>query len=203
MNRKTRFALTAPSLVFAATVTAQPATVDFESVAVGTQFGSGFGQAPGDLIFTEDGVPVSIDNFTLGAFVGFNNVTIGGFTDPTFPTTPATINNVRLVFDLSGLDPITEASFEFADFGGDENLVVNGVLAEVADFGALPAVLGGVNVGVTSFTSSTGLVTLTGNITSLEIGGQELGIDNVTFVPEPAMAGLAIAGVSLMLRRKR
>ena len=61
----------------------EAATVDFESLPPGTQFGGApLPNAPGDLVFTENGVGVHVDNFTLGAFVGFNNVEIGGFTDP-------------------------------------------------------------------------------------------------------------------------
>ena len=41
----------------------QAAIVDFESLAVGTQFGGGFGNAPGDLVFTEDGVGVPCRQF--------------------------------------------------------------------------------------------------------------------------------------------
>ena len=184
--------------------------VDFESLVVGTQFGNGFGQAPGDLIFTEGGVAVSIDNFTQGTFTGFNFVTIGGFTDPSFTTTPATINNVRLVFDPPSIDggDVTGASFEYLDFGGTENLVVNGVAAELSAFSGAPLTLGGVNVVVNTVPSpilgvnEAGTVVLDGVINTLEIGGQELGIDNVRFVPEPAAAVLLATGVLAMLRRR-
>lgn len=188
---------------------AQVAVVDFESLPVGTQFGGlPLPDSPGDLVFTEDGVGVRVDNFTLGAFVGFNIVEIGGFTDPSFPTTPATINNIRLDFDLSGLGPVTGAAFEYADFGGDENLVINGTVLELPDFSSAPAMVGAVSINVSPPMggSPIGQVSLSGPISSLAIGGQELGIDNVRFryVPEPttlSLAGLGLVGCLLSRRR--
>lgn len=212
MGRKT-VAFTAALVWWVSTPLSGQAVVDFESLAVGTQFGSGFGQLPGDLIFTESGVAVSIDEFTQGTFTGFNFVTIGGFTDPAFPTTPATINNVRLVFDPPSVDggDVTGASFEYVDFGGSENLVINGAVAELSEFSSAPMTLGGVNVVVNTVPSpilgvnEAGTVVLDGVINTLEIGGQELGIDNVRFIPEPASA--AVLGLSVLTvaagRRKR
>ena len=47
-------------------------------------------------------------------------------------------------------------------------------------------------------------VTLTGNIDSFRIGGQELYIDNITAIPEPAtLLLLGAGGVWLMRRRIR
>jgi hypothetical protein len=184
------------------------ATVDFESLPPGTQFGGApLPNAPGDLVFTENGVGVHVDNFTLGAFVGFNNVEIGGFTDPSFPTTPATINNIRLDFDISGLGPVSGAAFDFVDFGGDENLVINGTVLELPNFSAAPAVVAGVNVSVVPPGVGTpGTVSLAGPLTSLAIGGQELGIDDVRFrvVPEPTTLLLAsLAAVACVTAPRR
>jgi len=188
------------------------ATVDFESQVVGTQFGGApLGDSPGDLVFTEDGVGVHVDGFRLGSFVGFNDVTIGGFTDPSFPTTPATLNNIRLDFDISGLGgPVTGAIFDYADFGGDENLVINGTVLELPDFASAPGSVAGVNISVTPPMGGgvLGQVSLAGPLTSLAIGGQELGIDNVRFrvVPEPASICLALvallAGVACPRRQR-
>lgn len=187
--------VTAALALAATSANAMTATVDFESLAPGTQFGGPpLPNAPGDLVFVEDGVGVRVDNFTLGAFVGFNNVEIGGFTDPSFPTTPATINNIRLDFDISGLGPVTGAAFDYFDFGGDENLVINGTVLELPDFGSAPPIVAGVNVSVVAPGGGMpGIVSLAGPISSLAIGGQELGIDDVRFrfVPEPSTIGLA------------
>lgn len=201
--------LTTACAFVGSSVFAQTATVDFESQIVGTQFGGGpLGNVPGDLVFSEDGVGVHVESFRLGAFVGFNDVTIGGFTDPSFPSTPATINSIRLDFDLSGLGgPVTGAVFDYADFGGDENLVINGTALELPDFASAPATVAGVNISVMPPMGGgvLGRVSLAGPLTSLAIGGQELGIDDVRFrfVPEPAsitlsalamLAGIACSG---------
>ena len=37
--------------------------VDFESLALGTQYGDPVGHVDGDLIFTENGIPVTVHNF--------------------------------------------------------------------------------------------------------------------------------------------
>ena len=204
------------SLALSGDVWGQSATVDFESLPVGTSFGQFDGNMPGDLIFTEDGVDVRVDGFTGGFNIGpaFNGVEIGGFTDPAFSTTPATLNNIRLVFDLGGLpSQVTSANFEFADFGGDENLVINGTVLQTFRLTSLPGSLAGVNIAVTNVTNglggTLGNVELTGPISSLAIGGQELGIDNVTFrfsnVPEPSSASLlaAVCSAAILRRRRR
>ncbi len=201
------FIVAAAVAIAASTTHAMTATVDFESLAPGTQFGGPpLPNAPGDLAFVENGIGVHVDNFTLGGFVGFNNVEIGGFTDPDFPTTPATINNLRLDFDISGLGPVTGAAFDYVDYGGDENLVINGTVLELPDFGSAPPIVAGVNVSVVPPAVGTpGTVSLAGPITSLAIGGQELGIDDVRFrvVPEPTTIALASAAAVACLTCRR
>lgn len=181
--------------------------VDFESIAPGTAFGSSAGVAPGSSLFVENGVGVGIDNFVRNNSNGttsvlFGDVTIGGFADFSFPTTPATLSNVRLTFDLSDIAPVNQASFEYADFGGRENLVVNGNAFDFDDFLDAPTSIDGVSITV-SGTSDAGTVELSGPIASLAIGGQELGIDNITFIPEPSALGLLLTGLGLTIRRRR
>lgn len=179
--------------------------VDFESITPSTQYGAAFGTSVGDLIFTEGGVDVRAVGFGTAFSIG----TVGGFTDSEFPTTPMTLSNISLLFEpglINGSAP-TSVSFEYADFGGNEELGINGTVFTFNDFASAAPTLGGASVTVTStpFTSGNkGLVTISGiPITSLEIGGQELGIDNVTFVPEPtSLAMLAFGGLALSRRRR-
>ena len=52
-------------------------------------------------------------------------------------------------------------------------------------------------------TVSDNLLTLTGDIDSVRIGGQELVIDNITAIPEPATVMLLGAvGATVFMRRK-
>ncbi|MEM7682544.1 MAG: PEP-CTERM sorting domain-containing protein [Planctomycetota bacterium] len=189
------------------------AAVTFETVPLNTQFGGSFGQSPGDTIFTENGIAVGVEEFTPD-FGGplFGSAQIGGFSDINFPTTPLTVSNILLDFDFSGVGfGVKQASFEFADFGGVENLGVNGTVI-VVDFSegnvpALPATIAGVTIERTlnPATTEAGVITLTGDLQSIQIGGQELGIDNViaTDVPEPAtLSVLALAGACLARRRR-
>src|SRR4029079_3374402 len=77
----------------------------------------------------------------------------------------------------------------YLDLGGTENLAVNGSAVFVGDIAAAPPAIGGVAVSVTAGPvpgGTRGTVVLTGNITSLRIGGQELWIDNICAIGEAA-----------------
>jgi hypothetical protein len=105
---------------------ASAATVGFESPAVGTSWGSSAGDHPGDTIFTEDNIPVSVENFVLGTFTGFNSATVAG-PSVKFPTQSLLVNNISLDFDFTALAfDVTAVTFEFANSGGADNLSVNG-----------------------------------------------------------------------------
>ena len=186
---------------------AQMATVDFESLVLGTTFGNASGDSPGDLAFTEDGVDVRLQNFTEGGFVGFIEATVGGFTDDDFPTTPMTIGNISLEFDFTNLPfDVGVVTFEYADFGGSENLGVNGSVVELGQLTDAPAVLGGATVTVTPpmGASRIGTVALVGDIDTLLLGGQEFGVDNIkAVVPEPSSALLACGLASLAWGSRR
>jgi hypothetical protein len=187
---------------------AQTATVDFESIPSGTQFGGspGLSDSQGDLVFTENGVDVRVDNFTLGVFTGFNNVSINS----DLSSNVAFVNNIVVDFDPSGLPgPVTSASFRFVDSGGGENLIVNGNKVEVSEFVSLPASLGGVGLTVNLLPTGAlrGTVTLEGPINSLGIGGQELQIDDVQFnynaVPEPSTCLILVGTIAFAFCRRR
>ncbi len=181
------------------------AVVDFEGTFPRTSFSVSLGDNTGDLLFVQDGVEVRF----LDAFRSVQGTgTIGGFSTSAFPTTPYTFSNTGLTFDVSNLPtPVTFATFEYADFGGDEIIGINGSRAGFRNFASAPATLGGVNLSVTPTGSGvgfdSGLVTLSGPITTLELGGQEFGVDNVTFLPEPASAALLGLGLLGLTRRRR
>lgn len=184
-------------LALPAAASANIVTFDTAASPLGATYGSPV-HANGDLLFTEDGINVRAGIFTAGAFNALNTATIDAAGSP-FPTRSAGLNNIRLRFQFSSLPfDVTEASFDYQDFGGTSNVGVNGVVVEINDFSALPAIIAGVNLTVTATT-----VTFTGAINGLIIGGQELWIDNIRAVPTPGATALLGLGGLLAARRKR
>ena len=195
------FCLLAFSIISSVGVYAQTAVVDFESQTIGTVFGGSFGDVPGDVVFTKDGIDVSVET-DLSA--SFSKVTIGGFTDSSFPSTPATISNINLRFDFSNLGfEVKKVTFEYVDFGGDENLGVNDSVIELPVLINAPATLGGASVSVTSDNGVPGTVTIVGMINSITVGGQEFGLDNVVAmaVPEPSAVYLLMLSIPAITLR--
>ena len=182
------------------------ATVDFESLAAGTRFGGSAGDSPGDIVFNEDGIDVSVETDLRGSF---SSVEIGGFTASSFPTTSATIGNINLGFDLTNLVfGVRKVTFEYVDSGGDENLGVNGTVVQLGRLSEAPTELDGVGVSVTESVVSgrlMGTVTLSGSIDSVIVGGQEFGMDNfiASSIPEPGTICLALLSISAVFGRCR
>ena len=58
------------------------ATFDFEDLPLGTEYSAAAGNAPGDVILSNWDVDVSVEEFTEGAFVGFNFSQIAGHPGP-------------------------------------------------------------------------------------------------------------------------
>ncbi|TWT77795.1 hypothetical protein Pla123a_15910 [Posidoniimonas polymericola] len=198
MKAVTSAALAAVFLLLAdQTVRAQSATIDFESLPLGTTYGASSGDSPGDLAFTEDGVDVRLQNYSSGSF---SSATVGGFMADKFSTTPMTISNINLDFEFGSLPfDVGLVTFEYADSGGTVNLGVNGTNLSLADMTDAPASIAGVAVSVTAspiFGGVFGEVTLTGQIDTVRLGGQEFGVDNLRAeVPEPLSATLALLGL--------
>ncbi len=100
--------------------------VTFDDIATGTKYGSGY-NSPGDIVFTEDGITVAVVEFfwdattthfgnceIVPAFSGFGNGNV------------MSVNNINLIFNFAALAPTALISLEFADYGGFENLEING-----------------------------------------------------------------------------
>ncbi|MCP4547448.1 MAG: T9SS type A sorting domain-containing protein [bacterium] len=162
------------------------ATVTFDYETLGTAWGGPHGNSPGDHIFTEDNVDVYVQNFHLGAYTGFHETRI----DPAIAVFGSNqilwISNIDVKFDFSGAPGApNKVTFDYADFGGDENLQVNGgPLLEIPNFMALNGVV--VAPGVTCWVTEIpiggnikGQVTLEGQVGKVIVGGQELYIDNM------------------------
>ncbi|MFH1108690.1 MAG: PEP-CTERM sorting domain-containing protein [Planctomycetota bacterium] len=173
------------------------ATMEFESVPVGTKYGAGFGNVPGQVVITENGIKMSVEQFFLRQFTGFFQAEVTG---------PANdhelaIDNISVLFDLTSLPfNVSSLTLQYSELGGEDNFSVNGgSILQLPDITNIP-----VNVapGVTALVDG-GRITLTGDIDRVLIGGQELSVDTVVAVPEPTSLLLLGAGGALLLRRLR
>jgi hypothetical protein len=167
------------------------ACVQFEQpLIVGTRFGPAQGHNPGDVIFTENGITVTLEKFQqVNGGTGFNEAYVDGVLVPGGATQSLRTNNIAVRFDFSGLAYQAQgASFRYLDFGGSEHLSANGDPALADDIPAMNgATTGGATVTVTSgpsgISSTPGAVTLTGPIKVFDVGGQEFWIDEVCAEP--------------------
>jgi hypothetical protein len=191
--RVTRHGLLAASLLFAVGSAASANIVTFDSSAspTGTFYSPATGAFPGGVIFTEDGIQVSLLNFTLfgGGFSAFVEASIDAPGFHPFATNAMRYNNIQGRFDLTAL-PYSprKVTIDFVNFGGGINLGVNGTYLELNDITLAPPTIAGVNVSVTGGALNTpGRVTFTSTsrIRSVQIGGQELWIENVNAPPPP------------------
>ena len=155
----------------------------------------------GVTVATEDGIDLSFDDIVYGTgSTNFGSADI-------IPAQPEAgdgqvmwLNNITAVYDLSSAGAVDMVKFDFIDYGGGENLRINGALLidDITDMNG--AVLGGVNVFVAWNTYTgfkAGEVVLTGNVQELAVAGQEFYIDNVCVIAgeEPACADTDADGI--------
>ncbi|MCB1150234.1 hypothetical protein KDK88_01705, partial [bacterium] len=83
----------------------------------------------------------------------------------------------------------TEVAFEYIDLGGTENLAVNGSVVQIGDMPSFHGLnLGGVTVSVLTIPipgGRYGKVTLTGDVQTLQVGGQEFFMDDLCIEGRP------------------
>jgi hypothetical protein len=193
------------------------ATVDFEELTSGDTYGPGGtgGEMVGDMVFSDDGIGVFVDDFLQPDQSVFNSTSAFVEVDGAIPQIAFStqgiefFGNIALEFDFTGLAfEVGRVELEWADFGGSQTIGVNGELFGFANLMNAPASLDGVDIAVTQdqvYTGGVGgTIVFTGAIDSITIGGQEFGLDNVTaYVPAPGGAALlAIAGVVGLYRRR-
>ena len=161
--------------------------VNHQTLAVGMGWGSSYGSIPGEFIFTEDGIPVYIGEIQwANGNLGFNTceVMVPGIAGFGFDKV-MNLNNVSNLYDIGALGITTSSiTFEFVDYGGTENLMVNGYNLHVGDLDLFPAAIApGVTLWVQTWTIGgggiRGVATLIGNVTELLVAGQEFFIDNI------------------------
>ncbi len=190
--------------------------VDNGSQAFGNQWGNvipgpqSWQAIPGDFIFNEGGVDVSIDELngflypvTYGRIAIVHSPLASFGVDQVMNT-----NNTTALFDLSAI--VTDSiCLEWLDLGGHEVLEINGHLVSSPDgYGqllGLPTSIGGTSVqitgnpvitvvgGVPTITGYQGKLVIVGEVDSLRIGGQEFWIDNLCISEAPAVSAACVA----------
>ncbi len=186
------------------------ATMDFDSLAVGTAFGGPpLTNVPGDVVHTEDGIDMSVETFFFTAqnFEGFVRAEVVG-SNVLFPSNHMELDNINLGFDLAQVGfNVNQVSVEYVELGGLNNFSINGgTIIEITPLTGLPANIGGVAVSQTELDPVTHRtrITLTGEIDSFLIGGQELAVDTIIAIPEPAtLVLLGICGAVVLWRGSR
>ena len=155
-----------------------------EGEALGTTYGTPVGDVPGDIIFTEDGIPVRVfDFFFPGGGGAFGSASIQRTSEQHGFGRVMGVNNINIGYNFSSLGRAGRVTIEFYDQGGFENLVVNNSPTYIGEISAVP-----VNFapGITATVETTsalggvrGVLTLEGSIFNLRIGGQEFAIDDL------------------------
>ena len=175
-------------------------TVEFQSVPIGTKYGGGFLNVPGQVVLTEpaqNGIDMSVEPFYYQQFNGFFQAEVVGPSNDH----QLAIDNISILFDLTNVGfNVTSLTLEYVELGGNDNFAVNGgSILQLAELTDIPP---NVALGVTALVGG-GHITLTGKIDSVLIGGQELTIDTIVAVPEPTSLVLLAMGGVLALRRSR
>jgi hypothetical protein len=184
--------------LFAGASSSLAGQVNFEALSTGTVYGNGI-NSPGDVVITQDDIEVSVVNFQAGSFEDFNVATINAPGTDLFASKHAFMNNINFEFDFSGIAPINSVTIDYHEFGGTNNFAVNGgSILELPAMTSLPAL---VAPGVTATVDSDS-ITLSGPITSVLIGGQELALDNIVAVPEPASLAILALGMGAAFARR-
>ena len=193
MKRSTFFSyVVALFLALMVAACGQTTCVTFDPLAVGTIYGSTAGNVPGDLIFTENTVPVHVVDFQSPSGPAFYQCVVepaAALAPPFGSGNIMNTNNIALEFIFTGLPyTVQTATFIYADLGGSEYIQANGVVATqfVGDLATLvppyvlaPGIVIAQNITTPRPGGVSGVLIIEGNVDQLHIGGQEFYIDNV------------------------
>jgi hypothetical protein len=151
--------------------------IDFEDLSLAQRYHDGN-------TFNSSGVTVTVKPFqwgngqwSSGGYAEVENRHMAGGSGQDMQ-----VNNVNLDFGFDGRR--NNLDFKLGEYGGNLNIEVNGDFENFNDFADIDGdVIGGVNVSFTvSFSDGHnygGTLTLSGEINSFAVGGQELWIDDV------------------------
>jgi hypothetical protein len=166
----------------------------FNDLAVGTEYTVG-------QTFTSDGVGFEILDFRPGVMFSNrarvdNNLMAGG------DGLDLELNNVRLELMIPFAE-VPSVTIFFGQFGGENNLFVNGDMLTSGNIFDLDGMtIGGADIDVLAFDASHGRLTVTGDIQSFGISGQELWVDNLRFAL-PSPSGLTLMGFAGVVATRR
>lgn len=177
------------------------ATMTFDSLPLGTMFGAAAGDQPSDIVYEEDGIEMSVEQILIEGVAGFVQAEVGGRYEAFFSSRPLDLNNISVRLDFRNIGfEVDQVSVEFVELGPLNNFRVNdAALFELASLAFMPAAIA---PGVTA-TVADGVITLSGPVDMVLIGGQELAIDNILAVPEPTTWLLFAAGSCALLGCRR
>ncbi|MEA3476706.1 MAG: T9SS type A sorting domain-containing protein [Bacteroidota bacterium] len=173
--------------------------VDFETLATGNMYGNGI-NTPGEVIFTQNGIPVAVNEFFFvagGSTFGSAEVTTGSGIGTGLDMRTG---NINLMFDFTALGITPDiVTFDFADYGGHENLALNGGTVYKGELTAAPSPPG-FTVNIT-MSGNIGDAFIEGPVEKLLVGGQEFFLDNIcafmiTAIEDPA-GHISNTGVAL------
>jgi len=158
-----------------------PDCLDFELEPLDRSFTNGQS-------FVEDGLTLRVGSFTFGngTTTTSGSVNIKGNNRARHIRHEANLSNATLNWRYNCVQQVT---FNYAEFGGSVNLIIDGQLANANNMIDLHGTtLGGAAISVSAVAVPGGVagrVTLTGIMQRLGVGGQEFWIDHVCHVPCP------------------
>ena len=185
---------------FLAVTGASALLIDFEDLAVGQTYEVGGS-------FTTRGVVVEVEDIWVGerwdsggsaSIVDYSSA--GGSGNEVRP------GRVNLNFLIN--TNYNSLTLKYGEYGGSLNISINGDFRYFDNF----VDIDGETIGNTSVTAidngtpgqSTGELTVAGTISSFKIGGAELYLDDINFIPEPGTVLLVgLGGLAVMRKRKR
>jgi hypothetical protein len=158
--------------------------LEFNVPALGTVYGAPVGTPPGTLVFVESAISVTTRRFYDAALTPYYNWTrIEPGQGWLGPDPSARLNNISLQFGFGGLTFVpSRVDIDYHDKGGHENLTFNGVPLRIGQL----ETLGGGGAAIAWWwagVNKEGRVSITGPVSSVTIGGQELWIDTVCAYP--------------------
>lgn len=164
--------------LFPSTCPPTTACVDFDDLTAGQNFAAG-------TTFTSRNIVIGLEPFqwSNGTWTGGNHARVDDRQLAGGSNLDVNANNVNLHF-LPDC-PVDQATLRFGEYGGNNNLRINGHFTNIADLPSLNGTtLGGVQVSVAAGQQGTnwrGTMTFDGDIRDFAIGGQELWLDDVCF----------------------